>query len=180
MSLDRSFTVPLRIALDDGTELILRPISSSDAADFKEGFDRLSKRSRYFRFFSHMKKMPEWMVRNLTQVDHHDHEAMVAVDVTTDHPIGVGVARYIRSEDDPHTAEVAVTVVDEYQHKGIATHLVEALADAARQNGIDTFSASIIGDNDAVQGLAHHFGGHATRAKSGIMELEFDLKKMKT
>lgn len=168
-------TVP--VTLDDGTRLLMRPISASDATDFKEGFERLSKQSRYFRFFSHMKKMPDWMATQLTRVDHHDHEAWVAIDVSTDHPIGVGVARYIRSDDDPHTAEVAITVVDSHQHRGVAIHLVEQLAKTARTNGIDKFSANVLGDNDAVQGLARHFGGHTTDMGVGQMALEFDLSQ---
>ncbi len=169
---------PVPVTLDDGTSLLLRPVSEDDAADFEDGFDRLSKQSRYFRFFSHMKKMPSWMVEKLTHVDHRNHEAWVAIDVSSDHPIGVGVARYIRSPDDPHAAEIAITVVDSYQHRGVATHLVQELAQSARENGIESFSASVLGDNDAVQGLARHFGGHATSVASGVVELSFDLKKM--
>lgn len=163
------------VTLDDGTPLMLRPVSAGDADDFRDGFERLSKTSRYFRFFSHIKKMPDWMVRNLTQVDHHDHEAWVAIDVSTDRPIGVGVARYIRAHDDPHTAEVAITVVDSHQQRGVATHLLQELAKSARENGIGKFSADVIGDNDAVQRMARHFGGKATFGVSGIVALQFDL-----
>jgi hypothetical protein len=52
---------------------------------------------------------------------HYDHEALGALS----HPggRGVGIARYIRNADDPLAADVAVSVVDDWQRRGLATEL---------------------------------------------------------
>lgn len=92
------------------------------------------------------------MLRYLTEVDHRDHEALVAL--ADDH--GVGVARFVRTKD-PEVAEAAVTVVDDWQGKGLGTALLELLARRARQEGIHRFSAVVLAQNqdmlDVLRGL---------------------------
>ena len=72
-------------------------------------------------------ELSESQLRYLTEVDHDDHEALIAFDAATGD--GVGVARFVRLEDDPTSAEAAITVIDEWQGRGLGT----ALCPAARR-----------------------------------------------
>ena len=87
-----------------------------------------------------MPELSEAMVRYLTDVDHHDHEAVVALDAATDE--GVGVARYVRDPERPTRAEAAVTVTDDWQGRGLGTLLLELLAVRAREEGVNELHRS--------------------------------------
>ncbi len=115
------------------------------------GFERLSPESRYRRFLVPIAGLTDEMVRYLTEIDHHDHEAIIALDEDTGE--GVAVARYVRSRDRPDVAELAVTVMDDWQGKGLGTLLVEVLSARARAEGITTFSALMLARNDEMMDL---------------------------
>ncbi len=112
----------------------IRPIEPEDKDALASGFDRLSERSRYRRFLSPRGPLTDAELRYFTEVDHHDHEALVAVDPETGE--GVGVARYIRSHEDRRIAELAVAVADDWQGRGVGTLLTAELATRARDEGI--------------------------------------------
>src|SRR5262249_24169701 len=90
-------------------------------------------------------------LRYLTGVDHHDHEALVAVNPAEGR--GVGIARYIRHAGDPHAAEIAVTIVDDWQGRGLGTELVTRLCGRARHAGICRFTAVGAENNAGVAGM---------------------------
>ncbi len=91
------------------------------------------------------------MVRYLTEIDHHDHEALVAVDEATGE--GVGVARYVRDPQRGDVAEVAVTVIDDWQGRGLGTLLLEVISARAREKGITTFTALMLASNEEMMDL---------------------------
>ena len=103
-----------------------------------------------------MPELSESMVRYLTTVDHHDHEALVALDPETGE--GVGVARYVRDADDEKRAEAAVTVIDDWQGRGLGTLLLELLAARAREEGITRFTALMLASNDEMMELLDSLG----------------------
>ena len=115
----------------------------SDKDALASGFARLSPESRYRRFFSSLDRLSATDLAYLTEVDHHDHEAVIAFD---DDGETVGVARYVRGEE-PDTAEVAVVVVDDWQGKGAGTALLERLTERASENGIERFVALVLQEN---------------------------------
>lgn len=135
---------------------MIRPISPDDRQLFVEAFERLSDRSRYRRFLSPRGSLSTGEVRYFTEVDHHDHEALFAVDPESG--AGVGVARYIRSKSDPCVAELAVAVVDDWQGQGVGGRLTAALADRARAEGITGFRAFILIDNKPALNLIADLG----------------------
>jgi hypothetical protein len=98
------------VVLRDGSKVSIRQIRSTDAPLLADGFTRLSARSRQLRFLRSKPELSTAELRYLTDVDHHDHEALGALDHTDGR--GVGIARYIRDAHDPRSAEIAVTVVD--------------------------------------------------------------------
>ncbi len=139
------------VELRDGSRVRLRPGRSSDRELLLRGFERLSPESRYRRFLVTMPELRPEMVRYLTHVDHHDHEALIALDEETGE--GLGVARYVRNQDRPDVAEVAVTVIDDWQGRGLGTLLLDALSVRAREEGIRSFTALMLATNDEMMDL---------------------------
>ena len=140
--------------LADGTLVQVRAIRASDADELRRGYERLSPRSRYLRFLSPAPQLTDEVVRYLTEVDGVDHFALVALRVSHDLKTedGLGVARFFRLPETPEVAEVAVTVVDEMQGKGLGRLLTRLVADAARERGIRAFRAEVAVENDAMCG----------------------------
>jgi GNAT superfamily N-acetyltransferase len=133
------------IELRNGSHVRVRQGHSSDRELLLRGFERLSDKSRYRRFLAPTPELSETMVQYLIKVDHHDHEAIIAV--AEQGGEGVGVARYIRHMARPEAAEVAVTVADEWQGRGLGTILLEAISARAREEGITTLTALMLAEN---------------------------------
>lgn len=155
-------------------ELVIRPIAAEDKAALVDGFNRLSAGSRYRRFLSPHPRLSARELSYFTEVDHHDHEALVAMDPVTDD--GVGVARYVRSLSDPAQAEFAVAVVDDWQGCGVGTRLTEALADRARDEGITEFTGLVLAANEPMLNLAAELGDvRIVHREHGTIELVIKL-----
>jgi RimJ/RimL family protein N-acetyltransferase len=159
--------------LRDGTEVLIRPIQGTDAPLLADGFARLSPRSRQMRFLTTKTELSPAELRYFTEIDHHDHEALGAVDRADGR--GVGVARYVRSAVDAQSAEIAVTVVDEWQRRGLGTELVAQLSERALQEGIRRFTALVAADNVAIAGLARTVGADLVRRESATIVYEIPL-----
>jgi GNAT superfamily N-acetyltransferase len=156
------------------TDLDIRPIRADDKEALKAGFERLSETSRYRRFLSPHGALSDEELRYFTEVDHHNHEALVAMNPHTGE--GVGVARYVRSQENPHVAELAVAVVDDWQRRGVGTRLATALADRAREEGITAFTGLVLADNMLMLNLAEELGQvHTGPREQGTVELTIDL-----
>ena len=152
----------------------IRPIEPDDRDALARGFDRLSEQSRYRRFLSPRGPLTEAELTYLTEVDHRDHEALVAVDPDTGE--GVGVARFVRSGEDPNVAELAVAVADDWQGHGVGSLLAGELAKRAREEGITCFTALALAENGAMLGLLHELGEVRTgETRLGTVELAVDL-----
>src|SRR5207342_1997238 len=109
---------------------------------------RLSPESRRLRFLRRKDELTPAELRYFTDVDHHDHEALGALDHTGGR--GVGVARYVRDAGDPQAAEIAVTVADDWQGRGLGTELLAQLTRRARCEGIGRFTALVSANNAAM------------------------------
>jgi len=151
------------VTLRDGSTVLIRPIEPEDRDVLASGFARLSEESRYTRFLAPMKRLTPAMLTYLTEVDHHDHEALVAFDDRSGD--GVGVARYVRT--DAATAEAAVTVADEWQGRGLGTALTSMLAERALEEGIDRFTAMVLAENRDMIELLESVGEVETREREG-------------
>jgi len=166
---------PRTAELRDGSEIVIRPIRPEDKDAIVAGFERMSPESRYRRFFAPLERLSGRDLKYLTEVDHRDHEALIAFEASTGVP--VGAARFVRGEQ-PSEAEVAVTVVDDWQGRGAATAMLDALIERAREEGVERFVALVLSDNaDAVE-LFSHLAPDAEkprRSASGNLELIFDL-----
>jgi RimJ/RimL family protein N-acetyltransferase len=161
------------VRLRDGSEVAVRRIEPGDKQRIVDAFDRLSDESRYRRFFSPITRLTDDQLAYLTEIDHQSHEALVALD-ENDHL--VGVARYVRVDQPENAAEVAVTVVDDWQGRGMATGLLDDLVPYAREQGIERFTASALTENEAVMDVLESLGA-TTRShpEPGVVELEIEL-----
>jgi len=151
----------------------LRPIAPEDKALLASSFARLSERSRYRRFLTTKNVLSEAELDYLVDVDHNDHEAIVAIDPVTGE--GLGVARYIRSRDDAELAEVAVTVADDWQGRGLGRALLDRLTYRARREGVRRFSALVQGENRASIRLLEGLGDAQRHWDTGEVELIIEL-----
>ena len=141
------------INFDDGTEAVVRPISSADSGALLRFHGHLSARSIRLRYFYPHKDLSPSEVAYFTQVD---GEARVALVVECAREL-IAVGRYDRL-DDHRVAEVAFVVADAYQHHGLATMLLHRLADAARSVGITRFTAEVLAENRAMLSVFHDAG----------------------
>jgi RimJ/RimL family protein N-acetyltransferase len=158
--------------LRDGSKVAIRQVRSTDAALLADGFARLSERSRQLRFLGVKNHLTVAELRYLTDVDHHDHEALGAL---SRDGRGVGVARFIRDTEDPDSAEVAITIVDEWQGRGLGTKLLELLSDRAREEGVARFTAAVAADNIASSKMVRNAGGVLISSERAVHEYEIRL-----
>jgi GNAT superfamily N-acetyltransferase len=126
-----------------------------------EIFAGLSSRSRQLRFLTPKTRLTDGELRRLTDVDQHDHVALVAVSTRTGRPIGIG--RFIREAGRVDSADVALAVVDAWQDRGVGTLLANALARRALEVGVRRFTLVMQHDNLAVRRLLHRSSGTVSR-----------------
>lgn len=162
------------LVLRDGTRVRLRPIVSDDKERLLDGFARLSPESRYRRFMGAIDSLSEQQLRYLTEIDYVDHYAEVAIAVDEPGAPGIGVARYVRSREDPAIAEAAVAVVDDYHGRGVGTLLLDAIGAVALQNGITRFRAYVLQDNKPIRELLGNLGAQFSVIDGELMA-EVDL-----
>ena len=163
------------VVLRDGTSALIRPIVPDDSDRLKAGFEIASADSIFLRFLAPHPRLSSSELRYLTGVDHDRHEALIAVDPESGESFGT--ARYIRSDDDPATAEFAIGVGDRWMRIGLGSALLGALAERARDAGITRFTGLIHSENTAIRRLVEKvIGPFTTRpAGAGALEMVVDL-----
>ncbi|MBT3193561.1 MAG: GNAT family N-acetyltransferase [Verrucomicrobia bacterium] len=136
--------------LDDGNQVAFRRIHPTDEPGMRDLFYALSQETMYYRFMSHVKKVPRKELQNFVYVNHREDIAIVATVPEAHGDEIVAVGRYYL---DPKTnmAEVAFVVHDSWQNKGIGSFLLTQLATIARRNGIRGFTAEVLRANRAMQ-----------------------------
>jgi RimJ/RimL family protein N-acetyltransferase len=161
------------VILRDGSTVLIRQVHSADAPLLADGFARLSARSRQLRFLTPKQELSPAELRDFTDLDHHDHEALGALNHADGR--GVGIARYVRDADDPQAAEIAVTIVDDWQGLGLGTELVAQLSERARSEGIRRFTALVAADNPAMAGLLRNVRAELVGREPGALQYEITL-----
>ena len=162
-------------SLPDDTRVRLRPIVPGDKAVLAEGVRRLSAASRYRRFMTPLEELDEGMLRQLTELDYVDHFAWLALLADRPGQPAVGVARYVRLDEEPEVAEAAVTVIDEHQGRGIGTLLLEALGTVALENGIGTLRGYVLEENRAMREVLEGVGARITHEAPDLLRADVDV-----
>ena len=161
-----------RFTLADGGSVLIRPIRPDDKARLEEGLRRLSVQTVRRRFLAAKPAFSQAELRYLTEVDHHSHIALVAIDEDGDL---VAVARAVRVA--PDTMEMAVVVGDHLQGQGLGRELAARLSDLAQEQGIRYFAATMAGENlvarRLVQSVARRF--EERPPSGGLREVRAEL-----
>ena len=159
------------LTLTDGTVLLVRPLEPEDRDALEAAVERLSPMTRYLRFAAPKPRLTKADLDRLLDLDHHCREALLAIDPATGE--GIAVARYAPIRDMPHTAEVAVTVTDAWQGRGIGSALTRLLIERARAEGIVALQAVTLAENVRAQAMLRR-GGFRARGRDGAM-LDYEL-----
>ena len=158
------------VILRDGSTLRLRPPAAEDAEALLEFFSSLSEHSRYLRFHGFPLLGPK-LVEPVLDPDWQERGALLG---SHDGRI-VALANWVRLRD-PSVAEVAFTVGDDYQGRGIGTRLLEQLAARAAEAGIEEFVAEVMYENRNMLDVFRNAGFAVTRAgEGGEFEIRFGI-----
>jgi protein lysine acetyltransferase len=167
-----AFIKPIPIQVRDGSRLMLRPVLPGDDERTVRGHIQFSKETLYRRFMTARIPNPA-LLHYLSEVDYVDH----FVWVVTDGSDPVADARFVRDGSDPTVAEIAFTVADAYQGRGIGSFLISALSVAARIDGVERFSARMLSDNAPMRAIMDHYGAVWQREDLGVITTVIDVPR---
>ena len=171
---------PTAHRLADGALVRIRPIRRDDRDRLRNGFARLSAESKYRRFLAAPATLSESTLDYLTGTDGWNHLALGAEQAApgADTSYGLGIARFVRLED-PATAEAAVAVIDDWQHRGLGRLLLRELIRAAHERDVTTFVCHVLPSNEPVKTMLHEVDAQATpHLKDGLLVYELRLPEV--
>jgi acetyltransferase len=148
---------PLSVRLRTQHAVWVRSIRTTDAAELQRAFGLLSDGSRYRRFLTRTPYLTDRQAAYFSDVDHLHHHALVALPGRKTNEI-VGVARFIRYHDTPTDADLAITVDDAWQGRGLATVLLRLLGARARDVGVRRFTLDTLVENAPMLALVRSVG----------------------
>jgi ribosomal protein S18 acetylase RimI-like enzyme len=162
--------------LRDGTVCWIWALIPTDREALVREFETLSPETRRHRFLAPVVHLSEAMLKHLVdEVDGVDHVALVAMLEIGDDLEPAGIARCVRYADQPDAADVAVTVKDEWQGRGVASALLEVLMEQ-RPAGVTHLLTEVAADNPASLAMVRHLGPTRTFDTGlGILDVEVDL-----
>jgi GNAT superfamily N-acetyltransferase len=163
---------PFFLETRDTFTFLVRPVQPADKGLMQRAYSELSDESRYFRFFGIQKHLTSRQLAYLTEVDGEDHVAWGILDVSEDRPCGVGIGRFVRLKESPEIAEIAVTVIDAYQRRGLGGILTAAMNILAGLNGIRIFRYYVLAENRFVLENIELLGVLKSNAERGYLILD--------
>jgi len=169
-----AFITPIPVRVRDGTLLLLRPVLPGDRQRTVHGHVHFSSETLYRRFMTARAPTPALM-HYLAEVDYVDH----FVWVMTDGSDPVADARFVRDQTDPTVAEIAFTVADAYQGRGIGSFLIGALSIAARVDGVERFSARMLSENVPMRAIMDRYGAVWQREDIGVITTVVDVPRQR-
>jgi len=162
--------------LSDGRVIRLRAIRPSDRATLRREFLKLSKESVRDRFFSIKLDLTPAELSYFTEVDFDHHVALVAELLDGPEPQPVAVGRMVRKPEQPDHAEIAITVTDAMQGKGIGKIMLDRLVECARELGISRMDASVLAENRRMIRLIRKTGlPFDARLEDGVQTISINL-----
>ncbi len=161
--------------LDDGTLISFRSMNPTDETGTRDLFYSLSQETVYYRYMSHMKRIPRKQLQNFVYVDHRNEVAIVG---TVPEAYGeeiIAIGRYYLDQK-TNRAEVAFVVRDDWQNQGIGSFILKHLVNIAKRNGIAGFTAEVLRDNKAMQTVFNHSGLKVrSKLSEGVYHFDMDF-----
>jgi RimJ/RimL family protein N-acetyltransferase len=163
--------------LRDGTDVTIRAVRPDDVQRLSNAFAGLERQSVYTRFFALKKALSPAELAHVAEIDFVHEVMLVATIMIAGEEVIVATARYIGQEgSDPFAAEVAFTVEEDYQGRGLAGRLLGHLAALGREHGVGRFIAEVLPENRAMRAVFARAGGTVReRREGGIVHVELDL-----
>ena len=165
------------VRLRDGTEAVVVPLLPANREALRQEYKHLSPEARFGRFLTPVPELSDKMLDQLVDdVDGVDHVALVLLVLAEDGTeLPVGLARIIRYPDEPTAADVAVTVVDDWQGRGVATALLAVLM-RRRPEGVQRIVTVINASNIASLAMLRRLGVvEVSKAESGTQHVVVEL-----
>jgi RimJ/RimL family protein N-acetyltransferase len=162
-----------RLELRDGRVVDVRPLEHRDRPLLEGAIGRLSDESRYLRFGTLKPRMTERELDRLVDVDHHDHEALLAIDPLTGR--GVAVVRYIQIPGEPGVVELAAAVADDWQGIGLGSALLAGLMQRASNEGHLAVRANVLAANSRSIAMLRRAGFRGRGGAGTLREYELAL-----
>ena len=134
------------VQLNDGTDIVIRPIRPEDAEIEAKFVREMSEESKYYRFMSSLRELSQEMLVRFTQIDYHNEMALIAVKQDSVGEEQIGVARYVTNLDKT-SCEFALAVSDKWQNRGIARKLMRNLVEVARDRGLEMMEGKVLSNN---------------------------------
>jgi GNAT superfamily N-acetyltransferase len=154
-------------------QVSIRAARPDDRERIVTAFRGLERGSVYRRFFFHKKELKEQELRRVTECDGVSAAALVATVGSGDREIIVGLGEYMRSGA---SADIAFAVEEDFQDRGIASRLLQQLANIARANGILQFEADVLAENAPMLAVLRKSGLRMqTSAGQGVVHATLSL-----
>ena len=137
------------ITLPDGGVMRLRLVKPADREGIIHAFDSLSAETRVQRWFYPKMRLSDDEVEALISPADDDHGAISAIELDADgsEKTGIGMARFVRSPNPPNDAEIAITLVDDWQGLGIGRILLHRLLAMVSERGIPCVEGRLQAEN---------------------------------
>jgi len=164
---------PVTVRLRSGDVVRVRQVRPADAHRLARAYANLGEQSRYRRFFTLMPELSAGTLSWASEVDHEDHEALVATPLLS--PEIVGECRFVRSDDQPDTADLAVSVVDAWQGRGLGSVLLARLSERALELGVKRFTADVLAENRTMLALLPDLGRSEIERDGSVVSVRIEI-----
>ncbi len=145
------------ITLRTGEKVFVRPIRPDDEPLMREMFYEFSERTKYLRYHAALKAMPHNKMQIFCTVDYDTEMALVGLVGPPGAEQIIAVSRYM-TDAERRSAEVAFTVQDDWQRKGLGTYFFEKLVKIGVERGIKEFHAYVLVENAGMLKIFHRSG----------------------
>ena len=152
-----------RWQLADGQWVTVRPVLPQDHMRSRSFVAHgLTAGSRYQRFQTGLRELPDTLARYLTEVDHDQHFALVVETLGDAGSLQIADARFVRDPQQSSASEFGLAVADDWHGLGLGRRLLKTLLVAAGTQGLQTLYGDVLRDNQAMLGLARSLGFERT------------------
>lgn len=173
------------VLLKDGTRLTLALLAADQAMDqhealrrrIAEGYERLSPRSRRLRFISPPDHLASWQLDYLSDLDPCRGRIWIARKDGDPEPEGVGLARCMRVSGQEGVCEVALTVIDVYQNRGLGRIFLRHMLVYARDSGIALLRGYTLAENTPMLHLFESFDADRPVDENGLLRVDLPVPR---